>query len=856
MIFIVSCSTKKNSFTRRFYHNLTSHYNAYFNGEESIKEGLAELEKMVSDNYTKVLPVFNYGKKSTAQSLNPYMDVAIEKASMIIQRHSMKFGSKEYVRWIDDSYLLIGKSYFYKQEYISARRTFSYVINEYPDEDIKYSAMAWLARTYNQMEEFEKSEPLLKSVLEDNSASEVPLKARKQIPLVLANAYILQEKYTKAIGPLERGIELINKRDLKTRLEFILGQIYQREGNLQEASKYYLSVIKRNPPYEMAFQAKINLARSYDAEAGDRKKIVKTLEKMLKDAKNKDYLDQIYYALAEVMLTDDQDSLGKKYLRLSVATSESNNYQKTMSSLKVANIYFDEGEYELAAAYFDTAVQVIPNDYPDLERIKNEANILSELVKNIIVIEEEDSLQYLAGLSEEERLAIIDGIIQDVIEQEQRKQEEEMLKQRNLMEEPDDFGQIKTGGQWYFYNSGSKSQGYNDFKKKWGNRKLEDLWRLTNKNIVSFGEEEIGDMASDTTEIDTMAMGVQDPKKREYYLQNIPMTEADIKASDDKIIEAYFNLGRLYREGLQNPEKSKKAFETLLDRYPDNKYRLQAYYNLYKIYQEQNDTANANIYKNLVLTNFPDSDYAKVIENPNYFEELAKEKNKVQDLYEKTYEAFKNEQYFLVINYGDIAMSNFKDSEFLPKFEYLRAISLGKVEVADTLALALKQIMVKYPDSKVAEYAANIIKNLKVKKSDQRKSGEKGEEEFASPFSYTPEESHYCAVVVKRPAVNVSALKVRLSDFDKKYFSLRKLNINSVLLGKKEQLVTVGIFKDKEDAMNYYSLITENDYVFGNINPVDYKIFVISSTNYPIFYKQKNVDNYLRFFEREYLNNK
>lgn len=294
MIIVVSCSTKKNTFFRRAYHNLTAHYNVYWNGKEAMIEAEKELEKLNQDNYNRVLPVYISGSEADANSLAPLLDRAIEKGSKTILRHSMEFGGKEYVKWIDDAYLLIGKSYFYKHDYFSARRSFNFIMRNFDENPIKYNAMLWLARTYIQLEEFEKAEPVLNLIHKDAYNGEVPIEIEKDLPMVFADYYIMQEKYFEAIEPLYEALDYGQKKQIKTRIKFILAQIYQEEGNLSEASSLYTQVIRRNPPYDMAFQAKINLAMSYESGTADKDEIIKILNKMLRDEKNKDYKDQIY----------------------------------------------------------------------------------------------------------------------------------------------------------------------------------------------------------------------------------------------------------------------------------------------------------------------------------------------------------------------------------------------------------------------------------------------------------------------------------------------------------------------------------------------------------------------------------
>ncbi len=857
LIVLFSCSTKKNSFTRRIYHNLTSHYNCYWNGNESYKEGKAELKKIIVDDYNKILPVFNYGTDPNAKTLNPYMDRAIEKASIVIQRHSMHFDGKEYCRWIDDSYMLIGKAYFYKQEYIGARRTFNFVIKEYSENEIKYDAMLWLAQTYNQMGEFEKSEALLNLFQSKDEKEFIKPKFLKKFPLIFANYYILQEKYDPAINYLYRGIELNSNKQLITRLKFMLAQIYHKENHLTQASKLYSQVIKRNPPYEMAFQAKINLAKTYDATSGDSKQINKTLTKMLKDIKNKEYKDQIYYALAEIALKDGNDTLGINYLKLSVSLSSNNDYQKVTSSLKLADIYFIIPEYENAQAYYDTVMQSLPEDFPNYEVIRNKALTLSSLVTNLSVIQLEDSLQYLASLSEEDRNAIVDNIIEKYIKDEEARIEQELLAQQDRgLSGQTDFTQDSRSGAWYFYNPQMLSSGYTEFVKNWGNRKLEDNWRLINKQIISFGFDEQEEIVADSIGVDSAIVVSTNPKDREYYLQNIPFTEEEIKISNDKIIDALFNLGGLYKEGLEDDKKSIESFEELLNRFPQNKYQLKAYYSLYKLYAEEGDQEKLDFYKNLIINKYPESDYAKVIQDPDYYKTMYAQHDLAAALYKNTYEAFTNEQYYMVINYSDNAISTYSDTALMPKFEFLRALSIGKIEVVDSLQTALNQLIKKYPESEVKPLAQDILDHLS---GESSVSGEDGSEvsdedaDFISPYIYDPNAIFFYMLIVKEKSVNLNALKVKISDFNKKYYRLEKLTINSILLDKNRHMITVGNFGNMEYAMGYFNTISKDEYVFSSLTPIDYKNFVISTENYPVFYKNKDTKQYSKFFEKNYL---
>ncbi len=852
-----SCSTKKNSFTRRVYHNLTGHYNMFWNGRESYREGVAQLNKTVKDNYTDIIRVYNYGTEAEAQSLNPFMDKAIEKASVNIQRHSMFFNRKEYVRWIDDSYFLIGMSYFYKQDYNKSRRTFEFISNEYKNNDIRFDALLWMGNSYVQQKKFKRAETALDNLKNEiNKNPEVSQNVQKALPLVRADLYIMQKKFGTAKEQLQEALYFNQKKNTEARVRFILGQIYQSEGELYKASEYYTRVIKMNPPYEMAFNATINLAQSYDARYGmDSKSIVRNLEKMLKEDKNKDYLDQIYYALSDIAIKDSLDTLAVHYLKLSVATSKKNNYQKASSSLKLGDIYFEIPNYKLSQAYYDTAMQVLPKDYPDYNKIKDRTTYLTDLVTNLIVVETEDSLQRLVAMSEEDRNQIIDKIIADLKEQEEKQKELDELQlamsQNNSGGSSQIGGPMGSGG-WYFYNSTAISYGMAEFKKKWGNRKLEDNWRLSNKQPVFEPKEIELTEETDSLSTDSTIVVSNDPHDRNYYLQNLPFTEEKIALSDSLIENALYNLGFIYKDKLEDEDKAIETFDTLLARFPEGKYLLEVYYQLNRLYTKKENSVKAKEYEDLIVQNFPDSDYAKLLLDPNYFKELEAQKNLASTLYAETYDHFQSGRYFTVYSNSNRALKDFKGPpEILSKFEYLRALSLGKIEVVDSLQAALEQLVAKYPDSEVTPLAQNILNYLK-NPGDTLTTKEAEEIIDVSIYAFNPESKQIFALVINDENVNINALKVRISDFNMKYYSLENLSITNILLNSTTHFVMVGNFATIKDAMNYYNAVMANEYVFANLNKENFSGFAIAQENYPVFYKDKDVKKYLAFFKQNY----
>ncbi|MDP1622942.1 MAG: tetratricopeptide repeat protein [Bacteroidales bacterium] len=865
-----ACSTKKNTLVRRTYHNITAHYNVYWNGMDNIRQGLKEYRSGLKDNYALVLPVFYYGDKAGAGKMSQYSDIAIKKAAKAINKHSMVFNRKEYVRWIDDSYMLIGKSYFYKQDYPMARRTFEFVIKTYNYNEIKYDAMLWQAKANIEEGDFAKAEPMLDMLQSKINKGDAPQRLETELNLVYSQFFILQKNFEGAIPYLNRALELKPSAVMRNRCMFILGQIHQLYGDLNEASRMYSYVIKHAKSYEMEFNAKINLAQCYDATTGNREFIVKKLTKMLKDYKNKDFQDQIYYALAHIAMKDADTVKAIEYYEKSVSTSKTNNYQKAISSLELADIFFGTRNYTISQAYYDSTMQFLPKDYPNYKELYKRTMTLTDLVKNLQVIQRQDSLQKLATMSESDRNKVIDGIISKIIEEEMKKQAEEFQRResQNLFGQGMGVGQEQlsggsTEGRWYFYNPTIMSNGFSAFMRKWGRRKLEDNWFLTDKTVISFDEEtkpadSVAGEAGDTTKDGKKLAKSKNPKERAYYLTDIPFTKERVQVSNDMIIEAYYQAGFIFVEGLGDYGNAVETFETLLDRFPDNKYKIQTAYKLCQLYSLLQNQPKSDQFKNQILTLYPETDYARLLVNPNYYKEINARQSEASKLYNDTYKAYSNQQYYMVINNADIARTKYKsDSILMPKFDYMRAMALGKIEVVDSLVSAMKKVIRDYPASPVKPMAENVLAFLGGQSYSTGKT-EPGDS-TATPdnsvklYKFDPKAMHFYVLVVNDELVDVEALKVKISDYNSKFHDLENLMVNSLLLDNGRQMITVSNFYNSETAMNYFLAILTSKYIFTKLeNAGEYFNFVISIENYPILYNNKDIPKYLRFFEKNY----
>jgi len=864
-VFISACSTKKNTFTRRVYHNLNAHYNAWWNGNEALKEGVNELSKSAKDNYISVLPIYNYGNASNAQTINPNMDRAIEKASKVIQRHSMYFNNKEYVKWVMYSYMMIGKANYFKQDYNAARRAFEFVSSRYPDEPVHYEAILWTGRTFHKLKQYEKAISLFDQLNEESKTSLLPWSVRKGLPIAYADMYIAQGRYSLARETIEAGLPLQSGSKFKTRLYFILGQIYQHEGKDSQATEYYTMAIKGTPSFEMAFNARINLARVYDANRSDRKLIVRELEKMLKEVRNEDFQDQIYYALADIAFKEKNDTLGVNYLRKSVATSVDNDFQKSTSALKLADIYFKKQQYGFAQLYYDTALNYLPEEYPDYDKISDRTEIVTRLVDHLQIIHIQDSLQNLANMPEAERFAIIDEAIAQFVKREeevQRKAEEERL----AMEAgfglagkrvSDLEGQTQVGGGgWYFYNPSAIGMGYSEFTRKWGRRRLEDNWRLSNKRVVNWDQLAENGISSDTTIIEGKGKGTGvNFRSRDTYLMNLPLTPEKLQVSNIQIAQSLFSAGIIYLEELYDVTEASKTFHKLLERFPDDSNALQAHYHVYRIKRDQGDSTEMLVHKNQIIQKYPESDYAKILMDPGYKAELEAASNRVKTLYEETYRAFNDGLYRTVVIYSNDAISNYPDHALAPQFAYLRALSFGKTFDTDTMKIELAQLIKNYPTSTVVPYANMLLGNQASAGNNGSKDGgivPEDAPENISMYSMESTASHFYVLIVDATAVNVYGTKVRITDFNSRNYVSKNLQVNSVIMDGNRQMITVSTFSNSEEAMTYFNHIGSDGYIFSGILEGTYDQFVISASNYPVFFKEKKIPPYLQFFNQNY----
>lgn len=853
----------------RTYHNVTSHYNIFFNGNESFKKGIKRAETSKSDDYSKILPVFYYSDKDISQMLTGDMDRAIKKATKVITLHSITakpelkkgpqspkqkefYNQKEFNKWIDDNYLLMGKAYMYQNQFGLAGETFKHIITDFPDQKISYIAMIWLSRVYIETGEYREAEKILTGLESDDK---MPKKYLEDFYSSFADLHIREENFSKAAPMLEKAIKKVRKKIKKTRYTYILAQVYQKAGEPEMALKAFKRVVRMNPPYEMTFNAKINMAGSFQAGSEGGKEIRNLLKKMLKDEKNNDFQDQIYYALANISMKEGNVAEAVELYKLSIRKSVSNNNQKGLSYLALADMYYKIPEYPLAQAYYDSTIQNIESTYEDYQQISIKANSLTHLVENYQVYQLEDSLQNLSRMTENERFAIIDNIIAGVVSREQeelkRKSEEMQDQQFGMMNQNAGTGDPSRnnpeGGSWYFYNLNAKSFGQPDFRMRWGNRKLEDNWRRKNKQVVENFETAEAQSQSDTAS--TSKTKLLSNKTREYYLQNIPFSDSAFQISDERKINALFKMGEVYRNELKDMNKAISSFEELYSKYPAHKLALPSLINLYEIFKSLGNTEKTGYYKNLIISKYPDNPRAKILANPDYVKELEIEMGRVNKFYEETYNKYKSADYYSTISNADYALRQYKDDPTLPRFMLLRALSVGQLRGREQMKTELDTLIKTYPGHEVSMYAKDLIEYIYSLSPDIKTADITAQAEEI--YVFNPTVKHF-VVISAIKNVDINQLNFNLVNFNLDNYDNLNLGIQKAETTDRNLLV-VQSFGDLEKARRYFlSLSGKRDEITGKATPEEISIFLISEENYAKLLIDNTVNKYLLFYEKHY----
>ena len=864
-VVLVSCSTKKNTTVSRAYHNITARFNGYYYSGLNMEEGIYKIEKSHKDNFEKTLPVYIYPTAEQAKANSAEFDKAIKKSSLCIQRHTIKDSKGAEVtsagKWIDNNWLNIGISHFYKREYYSSMEALEYVVRSYPKSKDKYMAMVWLAKVNNEIGSVSTSESTIALL---KNEKKLPKAVKNELPVLTADYYIRRGQNTEAIAKLmdaTKNKKLIGglPKSKRARYSFIIAQLLEQSKENKRAIRFYQSTIRLKPEYDLVFYSKIRIASLLDVKRSNPEKTKKDLLKMSKEFKNSDYYDVIFYTLGEIEEKEKHIDKAQYYFKRSVQTSTSNKSQKALSFLKLGEINFELAAYVPAEAYYDSAITALPKDHPNYENIISRKKTLSTLVGYIQTIKREDSLQRIAALSPDERKRFVEKVIADeeLAEKKRQKEIQEAEARNNQVQNTAGaFGKTpaaafgNTGGAtFYFYNPATVSFGISDFTRKWGNRKLEDNWRRSNKALSI---EDVKESDKDTTTEKTSTVDAKE-KLREAYMKDLPLSDSLIRRSNNRIIKSYYLMGIVYKEDLHNSAKSVSAFETLNKRFPANKYQVNTYYTMYRIYLEDKNTAKADFYKEKILSEYPESEFALLLKNPDYTKEMNVEKTELETAYNVAYENYTGANYSLSYSQSKTALEKYGKNAYVPKFLFIKSMSAGKLYGVDTLEKELKLLVAKYPNAEVTPLANDVLLAIKKQKYPDLFQSAGAGETAKDTFVVNLELEHFFAGVVPDDPKIVDTFKANIIAFNTTYYSGKEFKISNSLYGNGKQIVLVKSFKDGKESVNYFTNLKADPEIFkAGVKKEMVDIFPISSENLPLLYKKKNTASYMLFYNDNY----
>jgi tetratricopeptide (TPR) repeat protein len=886
----------------------------YFNGNEAFKEAYKSQLEGHTENYSEIILMYPVSAlpKEKAQTGGPF-DKAIEKSVKAIKMHSIQtkperktgkgndpeykefMNRTEYNPFLHNAWMLMAKSQFHNGDFLEASSTFSYISRLYEIQpEIAIPAKIWKARCYSELGWYYEAEDILSKLNND----QLPKKQTDWFSTVYADYLIKQKQYVEAIPYLKVAVKSEKNKHQRAREKYLLGQIYTTTGQKDLAYKMFGEVSGSSAPYVLQLSAAIRETEVYPG--GDIKKISKKLGKMAKSSKNKTYLDQIYYALGNIYMTVPDTAKAVESYESGVEKSTQGGIAKAMNQIKLGDIYFDLRKYVKAQPNYSEALSQLKKEDEAFPRVSKRSEVLDALVIHVEAVELQDSLLRLSRMTEEERLVVVNKIIADLIKQEEEEQkkaemDEYLTQQENLQAERQAAADAKrpprpvvpqgpasSQESFYFYNKQAVALGKNAFQQKWGRRKLEDDWRRKNKANPMSDMIESEDLAAvtDSTEFsdadfpaDSTAIVAkedkqlsQDTKDPQYYLQQIPETEEDIEAANLIIADGLFNMAVIYKDMLEDSDLALETFDELNTRYPENENKLKAYHHIYLIYWKSGDMAMANLYKSKIRKEFPESDLALAMADPNY-EYNQKMMNVIQDsLYQKVYNDYLDGKPMAIREIYQEVSTKYNQSKLMPKFMFLNALSFVQTNDADTFKILLKQLIEKYPTEDVSVLAGEIMKGFQkglffgsgdnsLAKSGlfNMRFGVAGDVVADSTlvFSDSVNMPHKLLLIYPKGNLNENLLLFTVASFNFGNFMVNDFGLQKTDINDEIGSLEITGFNNLSEVMQYYKMISQPSGYAQDLGQAAVTV-PISLENYTTLMKGKSLNDYLLFFEKHF----
>ena len=906
-LILTGCSTQKNTAQSRWWHAFNAKYNTYYNGTLAYIDGSLEKETENKDNYTEQIPLYTVSNKNSREIGKANFDRAIEKCEKAIHQHSIKrrpewtknrrktakdiewLSRREYNPFLWKAWMLMGRSQFYQGDFESAAATFSYMSRLYATQPAIYGkARAWLAKCYIEQNWNYDAEDVIRNMLRDS----IHWRAQKEWDYTFADYYIHTGNAEQAIPYLRKVISHEMRRKQKAREWYLMGQLQASIGNKKEAYKAFRHVIRQNPPYELAFNARIAMTEVMAKDNAG--KMISRLKRMAASDNNKEYQDQIYYAIGNIHLSRKDTLQAITAYEKGNQKSTRNGIEKGVLLLHLGDLYWTKEKFSDARRCYGEAIGLLDKDRKDYQQLANRSKVLDELVPYTDAVQLQDSLQQLARMSEKERNAAIDRVIDALKKKEKkernRKAEEEAestLRQdggnfannnnfassNSPQKNNENSANTPANGQWYFYSPLTVSQGKAQFQKLWGKRDNVDNWQRINKTVVAnaAGAEEMTDeqrdslaQAAEQEELlkQTSDSAVNDPHRREYYLAQIPFTPEQLAESNKLLEDGLYHAGVIFKDKLDNLPLSRKSLLRLVNNHPDYAHLDDAYYHLYLLYSRERKPEMAQTYLQKLKAEYPESQWTTLLSDP-YYAENAKRGVQIEDsLYTLTYQAFRDGEYDKVERNAQISRNRFPDGANRDKFLFIGGLSkLNDGDIKSCLA-DLKEVVSKYPDSRLSEMAGMIINGVdagrrlyggKFDLNDvwTRRSIELNDRDSTRQKGYSPERnaSFVFLLAYDPDKTNEHQLLFEMAKYNFTSYMARYFDINIEDLEGLHRMQISG-FNSYDEARQYANAVYQQPAIkrlLGNV-----RAYVISEPNLKLLGTSHTYEEYEKFYSKHF----
>lgn len=897
---LTACSNKKNTAATRNYQAFITRYNVYFNGDQHFKETLKEMERAYEDDYTgRVLmhPAEAYAIESAPQPSGSF-DRSIEKAQKAIQLRSIKKrpkrkagkgGDEEYKKWmkrdeynpfLHNAWMMMARSQYFNGDFLGAASTFYYVAKHFTWLPATVTeARLWQARSYCALDWLFEAETILTRIKPDELTNRT---LKELYYFTQADFLIRSHDNARAIPMLAEAVRYASGAQ-KSRLWFLLGQTYAAEGRKAEAYEAYRKAGGSGASHRTAFNARIKQSEVY--EGNEITPEVNALKRMARYGSNKEYLDQIYYAIGNLYLSRRDTANAIASYEEAARRSTRNGIDKAISQVTLGGLYYDQGRYDKAQPCYSEGVSQLPATYPGYDNMKRRSDVLDELAvyaQNVVL---NDSLLRLAEMPEAEQMKVIEKIIADLKKKE--KEEAEAAAREEYLAQQEANGTTLTGGDnaptqftlnadksWYFYNTATRNAGRTDFQKRWGSRKLEDDWRRRNKATFALDNPDDGDETArgedgvytdgepdplDDDETKEARQREQDPHYPEYYLRQIPKTDVEKATANDVIQEGLYNSGLILKDKLEDFGAASSEWATLMTRYPENVYRLDVYYNEYLMAMRRGLAAEAEKWRALIMSEFADSKYGQAMADPDYLENLRRMEERQNSLYEAAYEAYLDNRNAEVHAARRGIEEEYPMSPLIPRFMFIDALAYVTENRRDEFAATIRELLERYPDTDLSPVASAWLTGINEGRTlqssgsnarsmlwdirltnDSTATGAPADLEF----TLAPDDPHYLVLLFSTDELSPNRLLYEVARHNFSTYVVRDFDLELMNFGKLGLLVIKGFANEGE--LNHYRLLLSRDGTFSMpaaVRPVE-----ISKANFEILLQGGgSFDDYFRF---------